>query len=54
MLGDLRQEGVLYNNNKPRQVFLFDTMLIIAKAKEDKRLQFKSYIHVSLNLDNPT
>lgn len=47
VLGDLRHEGVLFNNNKPREVFLFDTMLIIAKAKEDRRLQFKSYIHVS-------
>lgn len=35
-------------NNKPRKVLLFATMLIIAKAKEDNRLQFKSYIHVSV------
>lgn len=47
VLGELRHEGALLNNNKPREVFLFDTMLIIAKPKEDKRLQFKNYIHVS-------
>lgn len=47
VLGELRHEGVLVNNNKPREVFLFDTMMIIAKPKEDKRLQFKNYIHVS-------
>lgn len=47
VLGDLRHEGVLEHNNRPREVFLFDTMLIIAKLKEDRRLQFKSYIHVS-------
>lgn len=46
VLGELRHEGVLSNNNKAREVFLFDTMLIITKAKEDRRLQFKSYIHV--------
>ncbi|XP_075169926.1 guanine nucleotide exchange factor in mesoderm isoform X2 [Haematobia irritans] len=45
VLGELRLEGVLMENNKPRKVLLFATMLIIAKAKEDSRLQFKSYIH---------
>lgn len=35
-------------SNKPRKVLLFRTMLIIAKAKEDSRLQFKSYIHVNI------
>lgn len=48
VLGELRLEGVLMENNKPRKVLLFATMLIIAKAKEDNRLQFKSYIHVSV------
>ncbi|XP_073844698.1 uncharacterized protein isoform X2 [Musca autumnalis] len=45
VLGELRLEGVLMENNKPRKVLLFATMFIIAKAKEDNRLQFKSYIH---------
>ncbi|XP_054741281.1 uncharacterized protein LOC129246457, partial [Anastrepha obliqua] len=45
VLGELRQEGLLMEHNKPRMVFLFDTMLIITKPKEDNRLQFKSYIH---------
>ncbi|KNC33551.1 hypothetical protein FF38_03857, partial [Lucilia cuprina] len=45
VLGELRLEGILMENNKPRRVLLFATMLIIAKAKEDNRLQFKSYIH---------
>uniref|UniRef100_A0A1I8PMT0 DH domain-containing protein n=1 Tax=Stomoxys calcitrans TaxID=35570 RepID=A0A1I8PMT0_STOCA len=45
VLGELCLEGVLMENNKPRKVLLFATMLIIAKAKEDSRLQFKSYIH---------
>nr|XP_036218863.1 uncharacterized protein LOC106621549 isoform X1 [Bactrocera oleae] len=45
VLGELRQEGLLMEHNKPRMVFLFDTMLIITKSKEDNRLQFKSYIH---------
>ncbi|XP_067630317.1 uncharacterized protein GEFmeso isoform X2 [Eurosta solidaginis] len=45
VLGELRQEGLLMEHNKPRMVFLFDTMLIITKPKEDTRLQFKSYIH---------
>ncbi|CAO1373693.1 unnamed protein product [Diamesa serratosioi] len=44
VLGELKQEGLLMENNKPRVVFLFDTMLIITKPKEDKRLQFKTYI----------
>lgn len=47
MLGELRHEGILFDNNKSREVFLFDTMLIIAKPKEDRRLQFKSFIAVS-------
>ena len=46
VLGELKQEGLLMENNKPRIVFLFDTMLIITKPKEDKRLQFKTYIPV--------
>lgn len=46
VLGDLRQEGVLMENSKARVVFLFKTMLIITKPKEDNRLQFKTYIHV--------
>ncbi|XP_065366751.1 uncharacterized protein GEFmeso isoform X2 [Calliphora vicina] len=45
VLGELRLEGILMESNKPRRVLLFATMLIIAKAKEDNRLQFKSYIH---------
>uniref|UniRef100_A0A1B0BNH0 DH domain-containing protein n=1 Tax=Glossina palpalis gambiensis TaxID=67801 RepID=A0A1B0BNH0_9MUSC len=45
VLGELRLEGVLMESNKPRKVLLFSSMLIIAKAKEDNRLQFKSYIH---------
>ncbi|KAG5678381.1 hypothetical protein PVAND_008061 [Polypedilum vanderplanki] len=44
VLGELRQEGLLMEHNKPRIVFLFETMLIICKPKEDKRLQFKTYI----------
>lgn len=48
VLGELRQEGLLMEHNKPRIVFLFETMLIITKPKEDKRLQFKTYIPVSL------
>ncbi|XP_070504380.1 uncharacterized protein GEFmeso [Chironomus tepperi] len=44
VLGELRQEGLLMEHNKPRIVFLFETMLIITKPKEDKRLQFKTYI----------
>ena len=47
VLGELRQEGLLMEHNKPRIVFLFETMLIITKPKEDKRLQFKTYIPVS-------
>lgn len=50
VLGELRQEGLLMEHNKPRIVFLFETMLIITKPKEDKRLQFKTYIPVSQNL----
>uniref|UniRef100_A0A1A9WYU2 DH domain-containing protein n=1 Tax=Glossina brevipalpis TaxID=37001 RepID=A0A1A9WYU2_9MUSC len=45
VLGELRLEGVLMESSKPRKVLLFSSMLIIAKAKEDNRLQFKSYIH---------
>ncbi|XP_037910688.1 uncharacterized protein LOC119651261 [Hermetia illucens] len=44
VLGELKQEGILMENNKPRHVFLFQTMLIITKPKEDERLQFKQYI----------
>ncbi|XP_055687314.1 pleckstrin homology domain-containing family G member 1 isoform X2 [Lutzomyia longipalpis] len=44
VLGELRQEGMLMENSKPRAVFLFETMLIITKPKEDNRLQFKTYI----------
>lgn len=47
VLGDLINEGLLMENNKARIVLLFQTMLIITKPKEDSRLQFKSYIHVS-------
>jgi pleckstrin homology domain-containing family G member 1/2/3 len=47
VLGELRQEGLVLENNKPRVVFLFETMLIITKPKEDKRLQFKTYIPVN-------
>lgn len=46
VLGDLILEGMLMENNKPRIVLLFETMLIITKKKEDNRLQFKTYIHV--------
>jgi len=51
VLGDLRLEGSLMENNKPRFVFLFQTMLIITKPKEDTRLQFKTYIHVCFSID---
>ncbi|GAB0100603.1 Dbl homology (DH) domain [Sergentomyia squamirostris] len=44
VLGELRHEGMLMENSKPRAVFLFETMLIITKPKEDSRLQFKTYI----------
>ncbi|XP_059613455.1 pleckstrin homology domain-containing family G member 3-like [Phlebotomus argentipes] len=44
VLGELRQEGMLMENSKLRAVFLFETMLIITKPKEDNRLQFKMYI----------
>lgn len=47
VLGELKLDGVLLENNKPRTVLLFQTMLIITKNKEDNRLQFKTYIHVS-------
>lgn len=50
VLGELRQEGLLMEHNKPRIVFLFETMLIITKPKEDKRLQFKTYIPVSFKM----
>lgn len=50
VLGDLINEGLLMENNKARIVLLFQTMLIITKPKEDSRLQFKSYIHVSIFL----
>lgn len=50
VLGELRQEGLLMEqHNKQRLVLLFATMLIITKQKEDGRLQFKTYISVSLN-----
>jgi len=49
VLGELRQEGLLMEqHNKQRLVLLFATMLIITKQKEDGRLQFKTYISVSL------
>ncbi|XP_060653070.1 uncharacterized protein LOC132789222 isoform X1 [Drosophila nasuta] len=45
VLRELRHEGLLMEqHNKPRQVLLFETMLIITKQKEDGRLQFKSLI----------
>ncbi|EDW01735.1 GH21609 [Drosophila grimshawi] len=45
VLRELRHEGLLMEqHNKPRQVLLFDTMLIITKQKEDGRLQYKSLI----------
>ncbi|XP_065086454.1 pleckstrin homology domain-containing family G member 3 [Ochlerotatus camptorhynchus] len=44
VLGELRQEGLLSEHAKPRVVLLFHTMLIITKPKEDKRLQFRTYI----------
>ncbi|XP_040155417.1 uncharacterized protein LOC120895819 isoform X2 [Anopheles arabiensis] len=44
VLGDLLHEGRLLEHSKPRIVLLFQTMLIIAKPKEDKRLQFRAYI----------
>uniref|UniRef100_A0A182NHE0 DH domain-containing protein n=1 Tax=Anopheles dirus TaxID=7168 RepID=A0A182NHE0_9DIPT len=44
VLGDLLHEGRLAEHTKPRIVLLFQTMLIIAKPKEDKRLQFRAYI----------
>ena len=46
VLGDLLHEGRLLEHSKPRIVLLFQTMLIIAKPKEDKRLQFRAYIPV--------
>ncbi|XP_055379817.1 uncharacterized protein LOC129610976 isoform X2 [Condylostylus longicornis] len=45
VLGELRLEGSLMENGKRRMIFLFETMLIITKPKEDNRLQFKSYIY---------
>ncbi|XP_030383548.1 uncharacterized protein LOC115631050 [Scaptodrosophila lebanonensis] len=45
VLGELRQEGLLMEHNKPRLVLLFATMLIITKQKEDGRLQFKNFIY---------
>lgn len=48
VLGDLKLEGTLMESNKPRTVLLFEMMLIITKKKEDNRLQFKTYIHVSV------
>lgn len=51
VLGDLKLEGLLMENNKPRIVLLFKTMLIITKKKEDNRLQFKTYIHVSSHIN---
>ncbi|XP_055601732.1 uncharacterized protein LOC129750738 isoform X2 [Uranotaenia lowii] len=44
VLGELKQEGLLSEHTKPRVVLLFETMLIITKPKEDKRLQFRAYI----------
>ncbi|XP_055623845.1 uncharacterized protein LOC129767216 [Toxorhynchites rutilus septentrionalis] len=44
VLGELRQEGLLTEHAKPRVLLLFQTMLIITKPKEDKRLQFRAYI----------
>ena len=46
VLGDLKLEGPLMENSKPRVVLLFQTMLIITKKKEDNRLQYKNFIHV--------
>lgn len=48
VLGELKLDGLLMENSKPRTVLLFQTMLIITKNKEDNRLQFKTYIHVSV------
>ncbi|KAL5287930.1 PLEKHG1 family protein [Megaselia abdita] len=45
VLGELKHEGMLMENNKHRMVFLFESMIIIAKPKEDSRLQFKHYIN---------
>lgn len=50
VLGELRQEGLLSEHAKPRVVLLFQTMLIITKPKEDKRLQFRAYIPVCLEI----
>lgn len=50
VLGDLVLEGILSENGKPRTVLLFETMLIITKKKEDNRLQFKTYINVSISV----
>lgn len=47
VLGELILDGPLMENSKPRTVLLFQQMLIITKKKEDNRLQFKSFIHVS-------
>ncbi|XP_052873855.1 uncharacterized protein LOC128279175 [Anopheles cruzii] len=44
VLGDLLHEGRLLEQGKARFVLLFQTMLIITKPKEDKRLQFRAYI----------
>ncbi|ETN66268.1 hypothetical protein AND_001903 [Anopheles darlingi] len=44
VLGDLLHEGRLTEHTKARYVLLFQTMLIITKPKEDKRLQFRAYI----------
>lgn len=46
VLGELRQEGEVLENNKSRVLILFQSMLIITKPKEDKRLQLKTFISV--------
>lgn len=48
VFGNLILDGTLRENNKQRLVLLFETMLIITKEKEDKRLQFKHFISVWL------
>lgn len=47
VFGNLILDGTLRENNKQRLVLLFETMLIITKEKEDRRLQFKHSIWVN-------
>lgn len=54
VLGELRQEGEVLENNKSRVLILFQSMLIITKPKEDKRLQLKTFISVTMRQHMPS